>query len=53
MLARIVVSFIPGGGIEDGYLRLKRLRKKTQRNIRHLMHLITLVVVVDQENDGE
>lgn len=52
-LRRIVVSFTPGGGIDDGMLRLKRLRRKTQRNVRNLMNLITLVVIADQENDGE
>lgn len=46
---QIVVPIVPGGGITDALVSIRKKRGKVQRNIRHLLMLLTLFVATQED----
>lgn len=57
---QIVVPIVPGGGMDEALIRIRKKRGKVQRNIRHLLLVLTLFLGIQedqydrrQENDTD
>lgn len=46
---QIVVPIVPGGGISDALVSIRKKRGKVQRNIRHLLLVLTLFLGIQED----